>query len=297
IAGATVVVAAVAGLALLAWGVLRTSGGSDEAAADALRQAIQKMDELTSYRTETDVDGDGAADYIAEVVSPGSYHVWQRTDYAPADATNPWREYIYSNSGYYTRACDDFPECEGWIEIRDPGPYGPLIAADISGPLYGWNSQALELGSSFFVPTFGLEALRIAGDSRLETGEGGGRLAATSQVYQAELSGLVALFGSLGQHRWVEALEREAGRGDPLNVQADLNIWLSSNGVPGREWISFQNPYVYETPPPHTPGYAVAIQTAPPVAQMLDISFSRFNQITITPPTDFIPIPTPTPNP
>ncbi|HET9476136.1 MAG TPA: helix-turn-helix transcriptional regulator [Dehalococcoidia bacterium] len=295
--GSLVIVAALAGLGLLTWGVLRTSDGSEADAANVLRRAVQKMDESTSYRTEMDVDGDGAADYIAEVVSPGSYHVWQRTDYAPADATNPWREYIYSSSGYYTRACDDFPECEGWIEIRDLGPQGPLTTAEISRPLHGWNSQALELGSSFFVPRFGLEALRIAVDSRLEAGEGAGRLAATTRVYQAELSGIIALFDSLGLSRWVEAFEREAGRWDRQNVQGSLDVWLSPIGTPSRVRISFQNPYVYPTPLPTTGPYMIPIQSAPPVAQTLDITFSRLNEVTITPPADFIPLPTPTPNP
>ena len=112
VAGAVVIVAAVVGLGLLAWGVLRTAeDGADSLPTDPeglVETAFKRMESLDSYQLSV-VDSEVEGSATVEVTRGGLVAV-RTTIVTPSDVKGEWvRESIYETSAWYDRLCQDYP--------------------------------------------------------------------------------------------------------------------------------------------------------------------------------------------
>ncbi len=275
IAGVLVVAAALAGLGLLAWGVPRTGGQNDEigdpGAAALVQRTILAVEGAKSYRVETDLNGDGEVDAIEEVSGADSSHGWRRADPTRAKPGVIWYETIVTDQRVFQRTCHSLEDCVGWKEYQRPrpedaSPDSVAVLVDSPFSFRGGLAETLRL-------TRGLKSVDSAGDSAVSHVRG---VTNPTRAVLASLPESVAGINNAVLEMAAQSLDADARFHDASPAQ--IEIWLSAEGLP-TQVILDQNP-------DHSQGVA-----------KVDARFSRYNEVTITPPTDFIPIPTPTHNP
>jgi DNA-binding CsgD family transcriptional regulator len=269
-AGALVVVAAVTGLGLLAWGVLRTGAGDEEATGDndataAIQEAVLTVGRSDSYRVEQDFNGDGELDSIGEWASPGISHGWTRADPTRADPDIVWYESIVASQRQFSRSCRTLEDCEAWREYprsqpEDTPPDSVVIA--VNSPL----------GPGGLVQT-----LQLTRDLEYVGGPGTRHIRGVTNPIRAIVQSLRAALPGLDSKVYEMAAQAldDGVRFYDANP-APIEIWLSPEGFPTR--------VVLEQDANHSQGTG-----------KVDAHLSRFNEVTITPPTEFIPLSTPTP--
>lgn len=153
VAGALVVVVAVAGLGLLAWGVLQTSGG--EAGAGVLRdRALEAMAALDSYHVEIQLGSDESNVYTMDVAatnfsasapvtragSVSGTSIAEVTDAIPdpSQPSGPGRaEQIVFGEAQYLRWCSDSGACEQWRPFSRTPSDDPNFVALSPHPRHG----------------------------------------------------------------------------------------------------------------------------------------------------------------
>jgi len=262
IASALVVVATVAGLGLLAWGVLRTSSGSEEPlrsdAEGLVQAALEKMESLDSYQVDiVDPELDGTATVV--VVRSGLIAVRTTEITSAVLGSVSADETIYGANAQYDRLCQDYPvACGPWIE--NPRP------------------NLISIGGTVIQPDWPLMALERAQDLRVLPQD-------TEKPDVVEVAGVF---------NWADVDAATIGRHLDPEVAASL-IALRQANRPGEPaaihaWISRQDAslqrILIELP-----------EGTIPSSKTLGFYYSRFNEVSISAPTDFVPYTTRTPTP
>lgn len=253
-------VASVAGLGLLAWGVLRTGGGTEPLPTDAeglVRVALERMELLDSYRVDI-VDSEVGSSATVEVMSNGLIAVRTAEITSTVLGSVSAEESVFTADSQYDRFCQDYPvACGPWT--ANPRPLLINIGATVIYP--DWPLIALER----------TEDLRILPQDASRPG--------TIEIAGTFEPSIAKMETALRHLPPEEANEFLIRTGDDSMIPATIHTWISGEDVSiDRILIEF-------------PGGALGS------SKTLGFYYSRFNEVTITPPTDFIPIPTPTPSP
>lgn len=261
IAGALVVVAAVAGLGLLAWGVLRTSGGED--GPEHMRdRALKAMAALDSYHVEImgvawDIAGGDFAVTEHITVAPSSSGSTARGVTIASDQSGRGRsESVFYGPNRYTRLCLDVGQCEPWDQWQ---------RGDVG----------LDFVGEFPHPRHGIAALEDAYD--LATVRDGEEVGDADMHLRGKVNAKRSILRMIFPEYMISPSVREL-----LEQQSEfeerypstIDVWLSSLDSLVRQ---IRVTYHDEDGPSGTTEYR----------------FSQFNEVTITPPADFIPHPTP----
>ena len=260
-AGALVVVSAVAGLGLLAWGVLRTAGDdADSLPVDPeglVGDALKRMESLDSYQLDV-VDSEGEGSATVEVTRGGLTAV-RRTEITSGDLNvKVVKESIYGVNAWYDRLCQDYPvSCGPWIESRSKDPSPPMF---------------VPIGETVPSADWPLIVLEYARDVRFRTPD-------SARPEIVEITGTVELYAALDEtlRRHLPSEEAPTNRGPVL---AAISVSISLDGAT-IERIIVDLPESYLSS-----------------EKTLGFYYSHFNEISVARPTDFVPMPdVPSPTP
>ncbi len=238
--------------------------GSAQALLEATIQAVEASD---SFRVEQDFNDDGEVDSIIEFEGIDNSHGWERADPGAASGA-AWYETLTTPDWQFSRSCKTFEGCETWVRY-------PLTLLESDSSVYiGPVECPLGCRTGLAEVLQITQELGYVGDP--SAGHLGGEtnpVRAILECLQTELSGI---FAPSVLESAKDSLGKDVAFYDAN--PAPIDIWASPDGYPTR--------IVLDQNAEHSQGTG-----------KVDARFFRFNEVTITPPTDFIPLPTPTPNP
>lgn len=275
IGGTLVVAGALAGLSLLAWGVLRTSGGTEGEEGPVspqtlLEGAVRAIEGAESFRVEQDFNDDGQFDAISEFAGPDEFHGWIRADPARAAPGIVWYETLATSGRQFSRSCRTLEDCQTWQDYLAPRPDDTsqvsVAVADVESPLGSFIGIAETLQLT--------RDLRYADDPAARHVRGvTNPVWAIVEALRAELSGFV---DPSVIETATRSLDEDANFYDAN--PAPIEIWRSADGYPSR--------IVLEQDANHSQGTG-----------RVGARFGRFGEVTIKPPADFIRLSDSTPYP